>query len=53
MNAAWHKAHVMPKPASAEQRITWHVEHAKACGCRPIPEALKREIDRRQANRLR
>ncbi len=53
MNADWHARHVMPKPATTAQRIAWHVEHAKECGCRPIPEPLQREIDRREADRLR
>ena len=48
INAAWHKAHVMPKNASVEQRIKWHLAHAKHCACRPIPEKLQAEINKRK-----
>ena len=41
INAAWHKAHRMPKNATLEQRIAWHREHAKRCACQPIPEKLR------------
>jgi hypothetical protein len=47
MNAAWHKAHRMPARPSLEQRVTWHVAHAAACGCRPIPLTVLRELARR------
>jgi len=40
INAAWHKSHAMPKNATVEQRIAWHVEHQKECKCRPIPAKL-------------
>jgi hypothetical protein len=44
MNAAWHKAHVMPKPASLEQRLAWHQEHQRQCGCRPVPASLRAHL---------
>lgn len=44
LNAEWHRRNVMPKNATTEQRIAWHVEHAKYCGCRPIPPKLKQLI---------
>jgi hypothetical protein len=44
-NRAWHEAHRMPTNAKLEERVAWHVAHAKACACRPMPasvvEALK------------
>jgi hypothetical protein len=46
MNAEWHTQHVMPKNATDEQRVAWHAEHAKFCACRPIPETVKRLIER-------
>ncbi|MEN3111106.1 hypothetical protein ACFONG_04520 [Uliginosibacterium paludis] len=30
----------MPAKASGEQRIAWHLAHAAACGCRPIPAGV-------------
>ena len=47
LNAAWHTKHTMPPKATLGQRIRWHVQHAKHCGCRPMPEKLKGEIRRR------
>lgn len=48
LNAAWHEAHPMPKNATTEQRIAWHLEHAQQCGCRDIPEKLKEEMKKRK-----
>ena len=44
MNASWHKAHPMPRNPTDEQRTAWHVEHAKECGCRPIPPRLAEKL---------
>lgn len=40
LNAAWHKAHPMPPRATLAQRVAWHRQHAKHCGCRPIPPGV-------------
>ena len=40
INAAWHKAHRMPKNATDAERLRWHLEHKKECGCRPMPARL-------------
>jgi len=48
INAEWHEKHPMPKPATLEQRIRWHEEHAKECGCAPIPGAILIELERRE-----
>ena len=45
MNASWHRKHPMPKNPTVNQRIAWHVEHAKHCACRPIPPKLQQEIN--------
>jgi hypothetical protein len=47
MNARWHERNPMPRPATLEQRVSWHVAHAAACGCRPIPATLVTELKRR------
>jgi len=44
INAFWHEKHPMPKNPSLQQRIDWHLEHYKNCGCRDMPEKLKEEI---------
>jgi len=47
MNAEWHRAHVLGRKASMDDRALWHVEHAKMCACRPIPQSVQDEIRRR------
>jgi hypothetical protein len=47
MNARWHAVHPMPPRATLDQRVTWHVAHAKACGCRPLPASVIAELTRR------
>jgi hypothetical protein len=47
-NKEWHLSHPMPKNAKPDQRIAWHLEHKKFCGCRDIPEKLKKEIAKRK-----
>ncbi len=46
-NKEWHQANKMPKNPTLEQRIDWHLEHSKNCSCRPIPEKLKLEMEKR------
>jgi hypothetical protein len=45
INKKWHEAHRMPKNPTLQQRIIWHLEHAKNCYCRPIPEKILEEIN--------
>lgn len=51
INAAWHKDHPMPKNATLAQRAAWHAEHAKACGCRPVPKSVKAAVAQLTAKR--
>lgn len=41
LNAEWHRAHLMPKNPTTEERLTWHQAHEAHCGCRPMPEGLR------------
>lgn len=41
INADWHASHPMPKNPSMQQRVDWHVVHARACACRPMPASVK------------
>ena len=50
LNKEWHLAHRMPKNATIEERIAWHIEHSKNCNCRPIPDKLKAEIKKRKSH---
>jgi len=47
INEAWHRAKPdAPKP-TLDQRIEWHLAHARACGCREIPPRLVAELEKR------
>lgn len=48
INRSWHEKNRMPKNASEEQRIAWHLEHVKHCPCRPIPEKLQALIRKKK-----
>ncbi|MGA2460147.1 MAG: hypothetical protein ABSF82_01855 [Candidatus Bathyarchaeia archaeon] len=48
MNKEWHEKNQMPKNPTLEQRMKWHVEHQKRCGCRPIPTALLKQMKKNQ-----
>ena len=47
LNRRWHAAHRMPARATLQQRIAWHTVHARQCGCREMPPAIRAEIARR------
>ena len=47
INAEWHAGNPMPAKASFEQRLEWHLAHAVACGCRPIPTPIRAEAEMR------
>jgi hypothetical protein len=47
INADWHRVHPMTKNPTLDQRITWHIGHARACGCREIPAKLGAEMKKR------
>lgn len=47
INKEWHEKHRMPKNPTIEQRIEWHLAHAKNCQCRPISGKLAEELKKR------
>jgi hypothetical protein len=47
LNKEWHLKHKMPKNATLDQRIEWHLEHAKHCQCRKIEGKLLEEMKKR------
>ena len=48
IDAAWHRSHRMPKNATLDQRIQWHVAHLKNCNCRyELPVKLRAEMEKR------
>jgi hypothetical protein len=51
INARWHAKHRMPLRATVDQRIAWHLAHARHCACRPIPPKLEAQIRARGGGR--
>lgn len=47
INKAWHLEHRMPRNATLEQRLEWHVKHAANCNCREMPESIRHELEAR------
>jgi len=48
INKGWHMKNRMPKDASFEDRVKWHIEHNKNCSCRPgFPKKLKEVMEKR------
>jgi hypothetical protein len=52
MNREWHKQHKMPSGATAEQRVEWHLDHAKNCACRPFPQGLLGKLSEADRQRV-
>jgi hypothetical protein len=48
INRLWHEQNRMPKNATIEMRIKWHIKHRKKCSCRDIPAGILKEIKKRQ-----
>ena len=42
INKEWHLKNKMPKNPTLNQKIQWHVDHARECGCRPVPPNLEK-----------
>jgi hypothetical protein len=48
INASWHLKNKMPKNPTIEERIFWHKDHEKNCACRPVPDNLKKEMEKQK-----
>lgn len=45
INKEWHLKNKMPKNASFEEKVKWHIAHNKNCACRPgVPKKLSEEM---------
>jgi hypothetical protein len=51
INKEWHLKNKMPKKPTLEVRIKWHIEHAKNCTCREMPDSIRKEIESLPAGR--
>ena len=47
INAEWHSKNKIPKNPTLEERIRWHLGHAKNCSCRPLGGKILEEIKKR------
>jgi hypothetical protein len=47
IDSEWHAANRLPKNATTDQKIGWHLRHAQNCGCRPMPKSIENEIKAR------
>lgn len=48
INKGWHKKNPMPKNPNINQKIQWHVDHARECACRPIPDGINKKLAERK-----
>lgn len=47
LNKERHFANKMPVKATLDQKIKRHIEHVAHCKCRPMPDKIKQEIQKR------
>ena len=47
LNREWHLLHRLPRTATLQERLDWHLAHAAACGCREMPESIRKELEAR------
>ncbi len=47
MNRTWHDEHRLNPAATLDERVEWHLEHAKLCGCRDMPDNIKQILAER------
>jgi hypothetical protein len=47
LNKERHLANKMPLKATLDQKINRHIAHVANCKCRPIPDKIKQEIQKR------
>jgi hypothetical protein len=47
INAEWHKKNKMKMPTTLAERVVWHEEHLKNCGCRTdVPPTIFAELNK-------
>jgi hypothetical protein len=45
INREWHLKNRMPKDATPEQRLKWHLGHQKNCKCRELTAKMRAEME--------
>lgn len=46
-NAEWHLKNKLPENPTLDQRVKWHMEHARRCPCPPLDEDMQEELKKR------
>ena len=46
-NTEWHLKHKLPKNPTLDQRVKWHMEHARRCPCPSKDEDIMEELKKR------
>ncbi len=41
INKEWHKKNKIPSGPNLKEKVQWHVDHIRECGCRPVPKKIK------------
>jgi hypothetical protein len=49
LNREWHAANRMPKNATDDERVAWHIEHQRHCQCRTMPKGVQELLRRHNA----
>jgi hypothetical protein len=50
INTAWHSRNRLPEDPTLDQKIKWHIEHARHCSCRSFDPEILEELKKRYAN---
>jgi hypothetical protein len=50
INASWHLGHKLPADATLDQRVEWHMAHARHCSCSVVDEEILEALKRRYLN---
>ena len=50
INAEWHLKNRLPEDPTLDQRVKWHIEHARHCSCGSLDEEILDELKKRYLN---
>lgn len=48
INVKWHTKNKMPKNPTLDERVKWHLSHARNCTCHPLKGKILEEIKKRR-----
>jgi hypothetical protein len=48
INKEWHSANKMPKNPTLDEKVNWHMMHARNCQCRKLEGKILEEIKKRE-----